>query len=64
MQSAVSNMQYVICNMQYAIYNMQYVILHRVVRGKTGHFLDLAPFGQIQIIINQIFRCESKRSIY
>ena len=36
----------------------------RVVRGKTVHFLDFAAFDQIKIIINQIFRCASKHSIY
>jgi hypothetical protein len=36
---------------------------YRIVRGKTGHFLDFAAFDQIKISINQIFRCTSKHYI-
>ena len=43
---------------------MPNIVNSRVVRGKTGHFLDFAAFDQIKIIINHILTYGSKHSIY
>ena len=38
--------------------------IHRVVRGKTGHFLNLLAFDQIKTRIIDIFTCAFKHCLY